>query len=211
LTSIIFGTVRTAPANGAGGRILVVASVDSMEGKTTILTNLGVVAAERRQRVLLVDADLRRPRLHKIFGIPNERGLTDVLKQDPSQKPVGSLPVVSSASIPGLSILPSGPVNAESVALLHTAEISGLLRRCRQDFDLILIDTPPLSMYADGRILGRFSDGVVMVVRANRSSHSEITNACDRLKQDDIPVLGTILNDWRMEPHQTRAYGRYRV
>ena len=84
------------------------------------------------------------------------------------------------------------------------------LRRCRRDFDLILVDSPPLMLYADGRLLGRLSDGVVMVVRANTTSHEELRSTYGRLRQDQIPILGTILNDWRMDPSQARAYGRYR-
>jgi len=85
-----------------------------------------------------------------------------------------------------------------------------LLDRCRKDYDLVLIDTPPLMLYADGRIAGRFSDGVIMVVRANTRSQDELLSCYLRLKQDRIPVLGTILNDWKMNVKQSRAYGRYR-
>jgi capsular exopolysaccharide synthesis family protein len=190
---------------GSGGRVLVITSVDMMEGKTTVLTNLGVVAAQRRQSVLLIDADLRRPRLQDIFDLPNDRGLTDAL--------LGSLPLdalVQPTTTPGLSVLTSGPVDAASTTLLHSSDLHALLQRCRKDFDLILVDTPPLMLYADGRILGRLSDGVVMVVRANTRSQEELRATYGKLRQDQIPVLGTILNDWRMDPNQTRAYGRYR-
>jgi polysaccharide biosynthesis transport protein len=67
-----------------------------------------------------------------------------------------------------------------------------------------------LMLYADARILGRISDGIVMVVRANTRSQEELRAVCERLRQDQIPVIGTILNDWKMDPIQTRAYGRYR-
>lgn len=217
LTSILFGVDHRRDArphaSRASGRVLVVTSVDMMEGKTTILTNLGVVAAERRQRVLLIDADLRRPRLHDIFKIPNERGLTDILLRSHAPGAADNLPIeafVRPTATFGLSILPSGPVDAASTTLLHSSDLHALLQRCRKDFDLVLIDTPPLMLYADGRILGRLSDGVVMVVRANTRSHDEVKTACERLRQDQIPVLGSILNDWRMGPQHTRAYGRYR-
>jgi capsular exopolysaccharide synthesis family protein len=217
LTSILFGVDHRSDlrshASRAGGRVLVVTSADMMEGKTTILTNLGVVAAERRQRVLLIDADLRRPRLHDIFAVPNERGLTDILLRSHAPGAADNLPLeafVRPTATFGLSVLPSGPVDAASTTLLHSSDLQALLQRCRRDFDLILVDTPPLMLYADGRILGRLSDGVVMVVRANTRSQDELKVACERLRQDHIPVLGSILNDWRMGPRQTRAYGRYR-
>ena len=217
LTSILFGAdhhrdPRPHPLRSIG-RVLVVTSVDMMEGKTTILTNLGVVAAERRQRVLLIDADLRRPRLHSIFNLRNDRGLTDVLLRSHAPGAADNLPLdsfIQPTTTAGLSILTSGPVDSASMALLHSADFHAFLQCCRRDFDLILIDTPPLMLYADGRILGRLSDGLVMVVRANTRSQEELKAVCERLQQDQIPILGTILNDWRMDPTQTRAYGRYR-
>ena len=217
LTSILFGADQRrdqrSHVSRAGGRVLVVASVDMMEGKTTVLTNLGVVAAERRQRVLLVDADLRRPRLHDIFKVPNDRGLTDMLLRSHAPGAADNLPLdafVRPTSTFGLYVLPSGPVDAASTTLLHSSDLHAFLQRCRKEFDLVLVDTPPLMLYADARILGRLSDGLVMIVRANTRSHDELKTTYEKLQHDQIPVLGTILNDWRMDPSQTRAYGRYR-
>jgi Mrp family chromosome partitioning ATPase len=87
--------------------------------------------------------------------------------------------------------------------------VDTLLRRFRKEFDLILIDTPPMMLYADVRVLGRRSDGVVMVVRANTKSRGDLRDAYLKFIQDQTPVLGTILNDWKMDPSQTRAYDRY--
>ena len=195
LTSILFGSDQPRDSRShamrSSGQTLVVTSVDMMEGKTTVLTNLGVVAAERRQRVLLIDADLRRPRLHDIFSVPNDRGLTDVLLRSHAPDAANHLPLesfVRPTSTPGLSVLPTGPVDATSMTLLHSADFHSFLQRCRRDFDLILIDTPPLMLYADARILGRLSDGVVMVVRANTRSQEELRAVCERLRQDQIPV-----------------------
>jgi succinoglycan biosynthesis transport protein ExoP len=87
--------------------------------------------------------------------------------------------------------------------------LSILLQRLRRDFDLILIDTPPIMLYADARVLGRASDGVVLVVRANTKSREELKAAHVKLEQDRIPVLGTILNDWKIDSGLARTYGRY--
>lgn len=212
MTSILLGDSRRGPKSRgmrAAGRVLVITSVDMMEGKTTILTNLGVVAAQRKQRVLLIDADLRRPRLHDIFDLPNNRGLTDELLRSETADHLPIELLIQQTTTPGLSVLTSGPVDDESETMLHSADLRGLLQHCRADFDLILVDTPPLMLYADARVLGRMSDGIVMVVRANRSSQEELRAAYERLRQDQTPVLGTILNDWKMDPGQTRAYGRY--
>jgi polysaccharide biosynthesis transport protein len=216
LSSILFsGGLDRPPRNLAGrvrGRVLVISSIDVMEGKTTVLANLGIAAAERKQRVLLIDADLRRPRLHDLFNIPNGRGLTDVLQYSHSADFVDNSPLealVRPSQIPDLWVLPRGPDHPNLASLLHSSDLSFLLQRFRREFDLILIDTPPMMLYSDARTLGRLSDGLLMVVRANTKSREELQAAHQRLVQDQIPVLGTILNDWKMDSGQARSYGRY--
>src|SRR5262249_4373923 len=163
------------------------------EGKTTVLSNLGIAAAERKMRVLLIDADLRRPMLHDLFHLSNERGLTDLLENCHSVEFVDQSPLaglVQPTHVPNLWVLPRGPENAAAVGLLHSADLSGALQRFGREFDLVLIDTPPMRLYSDARILGRLSDGVVIVVRANMRSAEELTAGYLRLVQDQIPVLG---------------------
>ncbi len=211
LTSILYGAGSRKLKN-AGGRILVVTSMEAMEGKTTVLTNLGMAAAERRQRVLLIDGDLRRPRVHKLVNLTNASGLADLLKRDDLASFAASAPLDSLAQPTRLSnlwALPSGEVNDNSHGLLYSSDMATLLRRFRKEFDLILIDTPPMMLYADGRVLGQMSDGVVMVVRANTRSREELQAAYQQLMQDQIPLLGTILNDWKMDSNLARTYGRY--
>jgi polysaccharide biosynthesis transport protein len=194
------------------GQALGVTSLDAMEGKTTLLTNLGVAAAERNLRVLLIDADLRRPRLHEIFRIGNEHGLTDLLQRSDCESFVEASPLAGLARathITNLWVLPSGPTDSTAAKLLYSANIGALLRRLRRDFHLVLIDTAPLNLYGDARILGRISDGLVMVVRSNTKTTEELKVAYQKLSQDEIPVLGMVLNDWKMDSSRARTYGRY--
>jgi capsular exopolysaccharide synthesis family protein len=215
LTSILFGAAfnRGSGAKEPGGRVLVVTSIDVLEGKTTILTNLGIAAAEGNQRVLLIDADLRRPRVHALVNLPNRWGLADMLQgrdQPPITDETPLKALTRRTGIPNLWVLPAGSIDAAMVSsLLYSSDLPILLQRFRREFDLILIDTPPMMLYADARVLGRMSDGVVLVVRANTKSREELKAAHLKLVQDQIPVVGTILNDWKMDPSQTRAYGRY--
>jgi len=181
-----------------------------MEGKTTVLANLGIAAAERKQRVLLIDADLRRPMLHNLFRLSNGHGLTDLLKRSHSVEFVDSSPIenlIQPTEVPGLWVLARGP-EAEDLGLLYSADLSGILQRFRREFDLVLIDTPPMMLYSDSRLLGRLAEGVVIVVGASMRNREELQAACSRLMQDEIPVVGTILNHWRMD-RQTRSYARY--
>jgi succinoglycan biosynthesis transport protein ExoP len=215
LTSILFSDSFRGGFRGnqESGRVLVVTSLDVKEGKTTVVANLARTAAERNRRVLVIDADLRRPRLHEWLGLPNTWGLTDMLHRgdfaDLSRSPLEAL--VRPTRIPNLWILPSGAVEANAPRLLHScsADLGALLRRFRREFDMVLIDTPPMTLYADGRLLGRMSDGLLVVVRANTRSREELRSAYLQFAQDQIPVLGTILNDWKMVSSRIRAYKRY--
>jgi capsular exopolysaccharide synthesis family protein len=216
LTSILFQQeCRHSFGNREGrfrGRVLEVASMDAMEGKTTVVANLGVAAAERKVRVLLIDADLRRPRLHEIFNIANDRGLTDLLQRSDGESFIDSSPVEGLAQpthIANLWVLPSGRTDGSTARLLYSANLGALLRRFRRDFHLVLIDTSPMNLYADARILGRMSDGVVMVVRSNTKTTEELKAACQKFSQDQIPMLGMVLNDWKMNSSRAREYGRY--
>ncbi len=176
-----------------------------MEGKTTIVSNLGLASAQMKRDVLLIDADLRRPRLHYRFNLENRAGLTDLL-----ENPRASFEsLIQPTEIPHLWVLTSGSVDKSSAGLLYSSDLNEIVQRLSSRFELIFIDTPPLSMYPDARILGQNADGVVMVVRANRNHREDVQGAYRQLVQDRIHVLGTILNDWKIARGQARAYNNY--
>jgi capsular exopolysaccharide synthesis family protein len=192
LASILFSPHQENPPG-----VLAVTSVDSMEGKTTVLSNLGIALAETNRRVLLVDADLRRPRLHKVFDVCNDRGLTDLLG---GADPIAGAPIdalVRNTQIPRLDLMPSGPGVARVANLLYSKRLSEALDRFRADYDIVLIDTPPMSAFADARVLGRRSDGVILVVRSGKTSKAQIRATAMQFMEDRTPVHGAILNDWR--------------
>ena len=214
LTSILFseGFHREGHESQREGRVLVVTSTDVMEGKTTMVANLGYAAAERKLRVLLIDADLRRPSLHTRLGVSNDRGLAELLEQGFGDVGGTALDdLVSPTRIPNLWVLSSGSVEGATSSLLYSnaKDLGTLFQRFREDFDLVIIDTPPMRLYADGRLLGRMSDGLVLVVRANRIRREDLSAAYLQLAQDNIPVVGMILNDWKMASSDVRAYKRY--
>lgn len=206
LTSILLGTRPDPGRNGRShSRVLAVTSVAMMEGKTTIVSNLGLASAQMKRDVLLIDADLRRPRLHYRFNLENRAGLTDLL-----ENPRASFEsLIQPTEIPHLWVLTSGSVDKSSAGLLYSSDLNEIVQRLSSRFELIFIDTPPLSMYPDARILGQNADGVVMVVRANRNHREDVQGAYRQLVQDRIHVLGTILNDWKIARGQARAYNNY--
>lgn len=211
VTSILFSAgVFREPGKNAAGRVLVLTSIDPMAGKTSAVSNLGIASAERNLRTLLIDADLRRPRLHSLFNLPNDRGLTDLLKEPNSgDAPNPPLDLVRPTRIPNLFVLTSGPGWAGIESLLSSERLPTLLEALKNEFDVIYIDTPPMMLYSDARIIGRVSHGVVMVVRANTQTKEDLRSACLRLERDRIPLLGSILNDWRMHSSETKVYGKY--
>jgi Mrp family chromosome partitioning ATPase len=106
--------------------------------------------------------------------------------------------------------LPSGPGVDGVTGLLHSAALNELLERCRREFDLVLVDSPPMMLYPDARVLGKISDGVVLVVRADRNSRDELVRTCYQvLIEDRINILGTLLNGFQVAPSRNRAYTDY--
>ena len=174
---------------------LLVSSAAPMEGKTTVVSNLAIALAGINKRVLLIDGDLRKPRLHQIFNQPNTWGLSDVLGD---KRSVSDLPVTELAretNIPGLYLLPSGPATEEITTLLYSSRMQDLMNRFREDFDYVVLDAPPVLRFSDARILGHTADAVVLVARANRTAPETVREAAARFRMVGIPVLGTILND----------------
>lgn len=216
LTSILF---NSRPERGSlsrngqpSSRVLVVTSCDMSEGKTTIVTNLGIASALQKRDVLLIDADVRRPRLHQRLKLSNDNGLTDLLQRADLPNVLDTAPpesLVQATEVPHLWVLTAGQSDTDPANLLYSSDMSALVQHLSHRFDLIFIDTPPMSMYADARVLGQMSDGVVMVVRANTNSRVDVKAAYHQLLQDQIRVLGTILNDWKVDRSQARAYTRY--
>jgi len=194
LTSILLPTMHAE-----GPRVLVLTSPDAGAGKTTVTSNLGMATAEIGRKVLLIDADLRRPRLHRLFEIPNSFGLTDILR---ITTPLEDIPVdqlVRQTKIPGLYVVPSGPTTDGLSSLLYSPRLTEFLQRVAKEFDLVLIDAPPMLHFADARVLGRHSDGVILVLRSGQTKRDAAMLARQRFQEDGTCVLGTILNSWDLK------------
>ena len=203
LTSILFSS-----HNGDRPRILVLTSASPKEGKTTVVCNLAIAMAEINHKVVILDADLRRPRMHQVFGVKNDdRGLSELLL---SAEPLDAGTVALAAKpthIPGLSVLPSGRSRFNAASLLHSDRLPELLRVLRAQFDTVLIDTPPMVNIPDARVLARQADGVILVLRSALTTRDAALLAKQRFVDDGIPLMGTILNNWNPN---TPGYGYYR-
>jgi capsular exopolysaccharide synthesis family protein len=168
---------------------------------------LGIALAEIQQRVLLIDADMRQPRLNDVFNVPNSWGLSDLLREKSALRESPLEALVQRTEIPNLYILTSGPSTNNTTNLLHSSRMLELIQRLRTDFDSILIDTPPMLNISDARILGRLVDAAVLVFRAGKTSRDVALAAKRRLTDDGIPVIGTILNGWDLKSLNRYGYG----
>jgi polysaccharide biosynthesis transport protein len=188
-------SIQCSP-QGARPRVILVTSAIRGEGKTTIVSNLGIALAEINQRVLLIDGDMRKPRLNSVFNVPNDWGLSDILREKNSLRDCPLEAFVKRTEMEDLAILTSGPGTNNIANLLYSHRMLELLQRLRGEFDAILIDTPPMLDISDARILGRLADAVILVFRAGETSRDAALAAKRRLTEDGITVLGTILNAW---------------
>jgi capsular exopolysaccharide synthesis family protein len=178
------------------GKSYVISSPSAGEGKTTVTCNLGIALAQANRRVLVIDGDLRRPRLHKSMGIANERGLREVLRGDIDFENTTIDQFCQPSQVPNMFILPSGSGTEEPGSLLYSPRLRPLLDRLIKEFDVVLMDTPPVLHLADARILAGVTDGVILVLRARSTDREAAMNARDLFHHDQVRIMGTILNDF---------------
>jgi polysaccharide biosynthesis transport protein len=191
--------------NGESQQVIVLTSPRPGDGKTTVACNLSIAMAEIGRKVLLIDGDLRRPRLHKVFNAENNWGLSDVLWTD---LPLDTAPLsqlVRDTEVAGLFLMPGGSCGVTPANLFYSPRMGKLLERLRKEFDMIMIDAPPMIHLADARVLGRIADGVILVVRAGQTTTESALFARQRFAEDGTRILGTVLNSW--DPKASPHYG----
>jgi capsular exopolysaccharide synthesis family protein len=170
-------------------RSIVVTSSSPGEGKSTTVANFGVVTAQTGSRVCLIDSDLRRPTLHRIFGLGNSRGLTTALLEG-----LAFAEVAQPTAVPGLSVLTSGPLPPNPAELVGSNRMREALDGATGDYDMILLDSPPVVSVADAVALATFADGVVMVVQAGKVPHEVIRRATSQILAVKGRILGVVMN-----------------
>lgn len=170
-----------------GFRVVMIASAVAGEGKTLTSANLALTLSESyRKRVLLIDADLRRPSIHKVFGLPNVDGLTDALKSGEGRK------VCTQAVSSTLSVITAGRPDTEQMAHLSSSRMRQLLQEAMEIHDWVVIDTPPVALLPDAKLLAEMVDGALLVVRAGATPYPIIQRAIQAIGPERI--LGTVLN-----------------
>jgi capsular exopolysaccharide synthesis family protein len=189
---------------GRGGRSFIVTSSIQSEGKSTTAANLAIALADSGVRVLLVDADLRRPKVAKYMGLEGAVGLTDAL--------IGRVQlddVLQEWGRGRLSVLPAGTVPPNPSELLGSAAMGNLIKELRTRFDVVLFDAPPLLPVTDAAILSRFVGGVILVVAAGRANRHHVGGAISALENVGSTVAGIVLTMLPTKGPDAYGYGRY--
>ncbi len=201
-----FRALRTSlllSSTGKQPKFILLTSATPSEGKTTTASNLAVVLAQGSSRVLLMDADLRRPNIHHRFGLNGKVGLTTLLTGATQlEDTVQQVP-----DAPNLDILPSGPVPPFPTEMLSSPAMTELLARCGALYDFVLIDSPPVLSVTDGVVLARQADAVVLVVRHGKSSKHVVRRARDLLLRSGARITGIVLN--AVDMNSPEYYGYY--
>jgi len=186
--------------------VILVTSALPGEGKTTVSTNLAIVLARLRRRVLLVDTDLRRPSVHRAMRLSAKAGLAALLRKAATFDEL----VVGCADVPNLYVLPAAPVNLQEDTELLVSGFKDLVERWREQFDHIIIDTPPVLAMTDAVRMSVEADSVILVIRSGVVAKDEFLRAQDVLLRVNARLTGFVLNGAELESSDFRYfYGYY--
>ena len=170
---------------------LVVTSAGVGEGKSTTLANLAVVSAQAGRKVIVVDADLRRPTLHQTFGLANERGLTTMMMDEAAL----ASPPLQDTEVEGLSVLTSGPLPPNPADLMGSRRMEEVIAALSEQADQMFFDAPPVVAVTDAAVLATKVDGVLLVISAGKTRREYARTAVQRLEQINARLVGTVLTN----------------
>ncbi len=188
-------------AVGVQLRTLLVTSAGVGEGKSTTLANLAVTVAQTEQRVVVVDCDLRRPGLHKLFGLSNELGLTTMMADDQALDE----PPLQPTEVDGLQLLASGPLPARPPDLLGSRRMDRVIQKLLGEADLVILDAPPIMAATDALVLSTKVDGVLLVASAGTTKREQAQRAVERLNKVNARLVGAVLTNVPLDA-TVRAY-----
>ena len=170
---------------------LVVTSAAPGDGKSTTLANLAVTMSQGEKRTILVDADLRKPSLHKLFGVSNNQGLTTMAVEDSA---LAEPPLVETG-LDNLWLLPSGPLPPNPAEILGSRRMEEIITALKARADVVLFDAPPAIVVTDAAVLGTKVDGVLLVIRAGKTRREHAQRAKELLERVKVRVVGAVLNN----------------
>ncbi|RDI41646.1 CpsD/CapB family tyrosine-protein kinase [Falsibacillus pallidus] len=182
-------------------RSLMITSSGPAEGKSTTTANLAVVFAQQGKKVLLTDADLRKPTVHYTFGMMNTVGLTNVLS-----KQTTLTEAIQSSDVDNLDILASGPIPPNPAELLSSGSMENFLANVYERYDIVLFDTPPVTAVTDAQVLANQCDGTILVISSGSTENEQAIKAKDLLEASKTKLIGVVLNNKKMNNSQYYYY-----
>ncbi len=192
-TSLLYAKMDAPPT------VILITSPGLADGKSTTCANLAVVLAQAGKETLVIDGDLRKPSLHRIFGVPNVSGMVNVLSGE------HDLSEVCAEPFPGLKMLSTGPIPPYPTELLSSGRFEELLGQARQLFDYVLVDSPPTELVSDPMIIAAQVDAVLLVLDSQGTSKGSLRKAVRNLEAVGANILGTLVN--KAPKAQTGRYG----
>ncbi|MCM3225250.1 CpsD/CapB family tyrosine-protein kinase [Terribacillus saccharophilus] len=180
---------------------LIVTSSGPSEGKSSTTANLAIVFAQQGKKVLMIDADLRKPTMHYTFKIDNRFGLSTILVGEKDFNEVSQ-----DVGVMNLNIIPAGPIPPNPSELLGSNAMKRLLEVAKESYDLVILDTPPVLAVTDAQILANICQGVLIVARSEKTEYQSIKKAKELLEPASSKILGVVLNDVKKKSSKTYYY-----
>jgi len=199
-----FRTLRTnIKFSSAGGEINIIAitSCSPGEGKSTITSNLAAMMAKGGKKVVIVDCDLRKPTIHRKFSMSNFRGLTDILVQDKEIEDV-----VTDTRVSNLCVIPSGPLPPNPSELLGSKITKEVFKELSEEFDMVLIDTPPVLYVSDAQIISSIAQGTILVASYGKTEKKDLAAAKEIIEKAGGKILGVVINKIQNEYNEGYDY-----
>lgn len=201
-----FNTIRTNITYSSADqkyKSIMITSSTASEGKSTISANIAASFAKQGMRVLLVDADLRRPTIQATFGIADTKGLTNFL----TDRTFDINEVLYETTVDNLYVMPSGPVPPNPSELIGSKRMETLQKALEKNFDLVIYDAPPVLSVTDAQLIAARVDGTILVVRQNVANKNAVNDAVAALNHVSGKIIGTVLNDVKLETNGYYGYG----
>lgn len=175
------------------------------EGKTTTSINMAIAMAMNGQKTLLIDADIRKPKIHRLLAVPAKTGLTEFLAA------IDKKPMLCATRYPNLYLMPAGYASPNPAELLASERMKLLMEVLREQFDVILVDTPPLGLVTDAAVLRGVVDGFLIIVRSGALQRKVVENTVDALRRVHANILGFVLTQYSRKNDQYGDYNSYRA
>jgi capsular exopolysaccharide synthesis family protein len=188
-----------------GCKVIGVTSAVPSEGKSTTVLNLSITFAETGTKVLLIDADMRRPNIKKILNSGEGAGLSDVLARFVKAKEV-----IRPSGYENLDVIFSGNIPPNPVELLASDTMKDMIEELKAEYDYIFIDTPPINVVTDATVVSRLLHGIILIARENVSRKDEVAEAMNKLQFVNAKILGLVLNDKMYQSKRRGRYGKYK-